>query len=385
MSSTLPKCRFDVAVLGGGPAACAASLALSTKGLGVVQLRRDDLPDAVSYGEHLAPGAKPAMLKLGLNLDDVLTPRHHRPSHGILACWGGDEPYSNDYIYSPFGSGWNLDRTAFDNGLLTAVEKSGVEVWRLTSVDRIEKGDDRWSLAVKRPTGPRELTCRFLMDATGRAAALARRFGCRPQLTDKLVGLYARISGSRKQEQTLIIEACRDGWWYSVPLADGDHIVVFMTDSDLLPKGGKAKVELWMKHLAESQIVRQRTGDLARPPVIRAAPASSQCLKIHGGVGWLAIGDASMAFDPLSARGLEKAFEDSLRAADTVSGVLGGARWVPADFTEAQNQSFSKYLGDRHHFYSREQRWPDCTFWRRRNCHPGTRPESFRAESRPCP
>jgi 2-polyprenyl-6-methoxyphenol hydroxylase-like FAD-dependent oxidoreductase len=151
-----------------------------------------------------------------------------------------------------------------------------------------------------------------------------------------------------------------------VPLANGDHVAVYMTDSDLLPAGRAAITKFWLRRFVGSEHVKRRIGYLANPPDVRVAPASTQCLDTHAGNRWLAVGDASMAFDPLAAVGMEKAFEDGCLAADHVSSILRGQPWTPDDYTNIQNRAFAEYLDERHHYYSLEQRWNNSKFWTRR-------------------
>ena len=357
----------DTLILGSGPAAFATAIGSAEAGASVTVLKRVVSGAKVTFGEHLAPKAKVYLHQLGLA--GVLGVAPQRPSHGITSVWGAAQPHTRDYISNPYGCGWNLDRAAFDRAGLDAARTKGADVFeisRLDAVDRTDNGEG-WVLAVTTPIGRRSLTGRFLIDASGRAAVLARRLDLRPVRHDKLVGLYGRITGQANEEANLLVEAVSEGWWYSAPLADGSLVAVFMTDVDLIPAGSKARADFWRSQLRASEATRARIADPPSNPMLHVAPAGSQSLSIHGGPNWLAVGDASMAFDPLAAVGITKALQDGLKAADYAKMALDEGTWSPDAYTGTQNTAFRNYLHQRMNYYRMEQRWPRSLFWQRRH------------------
>jgi flavin-dependent dehydrogenase len=77
--------------------------------------------------------------------------------------------------------------------------------------------------------------------------------------------------------------------------------------------------------------------------------------------GWVAVGDAASAYDPLSSLGICKALESGLRAGKAIAeGRLDEYEaWV--------RSSFEDYLRTREAYYAMEQRWPASPFWRARH------------------
>src|SRR5207247_2461927 len=76
-----------------------------------------------------------------------------------------------------------------------------------------------------------EIHARVLVDATGRAAAVARRLGARRLCHDRLVCAYAVLDGERAEDGRSLVESCRDGWWYATPLPGGRALAGFFTDA----------------------------------------------------------------------------------------------------------------------------------------------------------
>lgn len=352
-------------VLGSGPAAYAAALAISATGRSVTLLRRVRPGGEQIYGEHLAPGSKAHLARLGL--DSILAGSAHRASHGITSVWGASAPHIRDYLFNPYGCGWNLDRATFDRALADEGVLRGLHLLDVDHIEAANRTDEGWQIVAATPAGRSAVTGRFAIDATGRAAAFARRLGLRCERRDRLVGLYARLEHVPCEDANLLLEAAPDGWWYTVPLSDDALVAVFMTDSDLLPAGTTARARYWLAQLDACEATRARIGNLHCAPTLHVAPAGSQSLTVHAGLNWLAVGDASMAFDPLAAAGIAKALEDGLNAAQHVERALGVGDWSPDAYTQTQNTAFRGYLDTRTSYYRMEQRWPSSLFWQRRH------------------
>ena len=245
--------------------------------------------------------------------------------------------------------------------------RRGLHLLDLAYIEAADRTDEGWQIVAATSVGRTAVTGRFVIDATGRAAAFARRLGLRCARRDRLVGLYARLEHVPCADANLLLEAAPNGWWYTVPLCDDVLVAVFMTDSDLLPAGAAPRSAYWLAQLDACEATRARIGDLRCPPTLDVAPAGSQSLSVHAGPNWMAVGDASMAFDPLAAAGIAKALEDGLSAARHVERALGEGDWSPDAYTQMQNAAFRGYLDARTNYYRMEQRWPRSLFWQRRH------------------
>jgi flavin-dependent dehydrogenase len=212
-----------------------------------------------------------------------------------------------------------------------------------TAPVRIEGGPGEWSLGLRgdQTGGGRTLHAQFLVDATGRAAWLARWMGQLPHRHDCLIGIHGLVVApdrTREISHALWIEASENGWWYSAPLRSDDLVVVYMTDADLLAGHSGGPNAVWRQRLREAPRTLERLRGLDLPAKVRVAPAQSQRLARVFGRGWAAVGDAACAFDPLSPSGIRKALEDGVRAASAVAaagevlrllGIRGGVHpWV---------------------------------------------------------
>jgi flavin-dependent dehydrogenase len=83
-----------------------------------------------------------------------------------------------------------------------------------------------------------------------------------------------------------------------------------------------------MRELRRTRLLRSLLPNAAGPTGLTARPAGSLSFEAAAGRGWLALGDAAFAPDPLSGMGIEFAVESAGRAAAAV----GGADPAFADF-----------------------------------------------------
>jgi 2-polyprenyl-6-methoxyphenol hydroxylase-like FAD-dependent oxidoreductase len=142
-----------------------------------------------------------------------------------------------------------------------------------------------------------------------------------------------------------------------------------MTDVDLLPRGGPAALRTWWQSEAgKTTLIRDRLGDVAAAEgALRVTWARSQRLSRAAGEGWLAVGDAAHAFDPLASQGIAKAIDGAPRWATTIASALSGETSALRQHQHQAAEAYASYRRRRQEYYRIEQRWPGASFWRRRH------------------
>jgi len=349
---------IDVAIVGGGPAGSTAAITLARLGLSVTVIERSAY-DALRIGETLPPTIRDTLSRVGLWRQ--FTEDGHAPSYGNCAAWGAPDLHANDYIFHAHGHGWHVDRARFDRMLATAAQDAGAvlrEGSRLLSCARCAEG---WQLILDSGPSPDRVVARFLVDASGRRACIARAHGATTVRHDRLIGiarLYSVECDAADLDSFTMIEAAESGWWYSAFLPGRRLITVFLTDSDLRPRHPDV-------HEARHTSARLRgCGSGSAQFVFSAATVS---LDRAIGPGWLAAGDAAAAFDPLSSQGISSAMRSGLAAADAIAGHAAGDGDALERYAADVDRSFARYLSSRQHYYGRERRWPRAPFWNRRH------------------
>ncbi|MCU7722768.1 hypothetical protein ODJ79_03485 [Actinoplanes sp. KI2] len=329
-----------VAVLGCGPAGAAAAITLAARGVDVVAI--DPRPAGEwEPGEGLPAAAGAALRKLGLW--PSFQAGGHLPSSGFVSCWGSDEPAFRPALLDPRGPSWQLDRVRFNQMLRDALGPALPH--RVTEVRR---NGPLWTISLP---GKPPISVNFIIDATGRSGRLRRS----PRRVDsRLVGITALVPDPSPDDAAGLVEAVPEGWWYASRVPGGRMVVALFTDASIA-----GTIDSWPDLLAKTALVGPRAR-WPRPDRLRTAAAGSSALERVAGPGWVAVGDAACAHDPLSSRGLHDALTSGTAAAEAIV-----ANSVPA-YAAQMAATYHAYLKDLGWYYRRETRFPDSPFWRAR-------------------
>jgi flavin-dependent dehydrogenase len=363
-----------IVIVGGGPAGATIAIGLARLGLKPVVLEAQPEPQA-KIGECLPPGANHLLKWLGLS--ERMSGDGHLPSYGNRSIWGAATPVEQDFLFGTRGLGWHLDRRKFEAELSGVARNAGVDWRNGTRLASFSLQQQRWLLQVKTPTGDECLEADFLVDATGRPARVARQLGAVQIQHDRLIGaavLMKPFAGKGIQDTFTLVEAVASGWWYSARLPDTTLMVVYMTDSDLVDHAMLSRADGWSAMLSETDYTRGRIqdGNYSQQTQPKLLPANTAHLSEMIGDGWLAIGDAAVAYDPLSSYGISSAMGSGFYAASAIADFLAGDRDAPVAYASIIQRAFAEYVVRHYHQYNLERRWADQPFWRRRHDDPSS-------------
>jgi flavin-dependent dehydrogenase len=273
------------------------------------------------------------------------------PSYQTASAWGAAEPIDRSFILGPYGNGWHVDRACFDAMLVDTAEQAGVRALRGVRVGKVERVDTGLRVEADEP-----VLAATIVDATGRTARLARMLGANRAQLDRLVCVARVFAIGSEPAGDTFIEAASDGWWYASPLPDQRRVIALFTDTHQVVRSRLATVDGWTDALARTEHV----GDLAcGVPCgkVRVTTSASHELEPPAGDGWIAVGDAAFAVDPLSSGGVEFALRSAAAAADVL---LGGDR---STYQRQIADEASEYRRLRAEIYGWEHRFADAAFW----------------------
>ena len=348
-------------MVGGGVAGCSCALALARKAAGVLLI--EETPAARwKIGETLGPASRPALQALGVW--EEFAQAGHLPCHGIASAWGWEGLAAKDFIFTLHGSGWQLDRASFESLLIAAVERSGARVHRGRPVEQVARDGGGWRVAL----GAESFSAKWLIDATGRRAMVARKAGAKREVLDQLVSIHrvaVSASGADRDSRTFI-ESSVDGWWYSTLTPGGRRTLSFQTDADLLP-GQTWRTADWFemrlrqtRHIA--RLVEGHGYVFHQMP--QSISAHTGRLEQVGGEGWIAVGDAAISYDPLSGHGLVHALQSGIAAAGALT--TADTATPHPSYGVSVERLWASFRDSRRDFYRMEKRFPDSSFWQRR-------------------
>ncbi len=173
------------------------------------------------------------------------------------------------------------------------------------------------------------MTARWVVDASGRAAVIARKLGAfRPLAEHPINSLWARFTGVKDWDGHELrtrfpkwAEATRTGrgwatnhlmgygWWcWIIPLKGGDVSIGLVYDARLFqPPAGATIGERLQAHFQTHPVGRELLGE-ARADGGRSARVFACCRTTRSAVagdGWVLAGDAAGFLDPLYSPGLD--------------------------------------------------------------------------------
>jgi flavin-dependent dehydrogenase len=358
--------RVDVAVIGAGPAGSAAALHLARDGWSV--LLADTGEARAARGETLLPAARLALERLGVW--EAFEQAGHPVCAGGRAVWGGAEETDLRHVFDPYGPARFIDRARFDADLRAAAAAAGARVRspvRVRLDGRAAEGGSMLRLAGG--AGESQVHARYVIDATGRRAALARRFGAQRIHIDALACAFVTLAPQTWAGAggETFVEACPLGWWYRAVDTAGRMTVTLFSDADLLKAAGATRATGWFALYGESKGAGElplSATDLTGPPAVTSATLGR--LSQTWGDGWVAAGDAALTLDPLAARGVTAALVGGLHAATALSAHDAGVSNSLTHYSRMLDWVFDQHLASRADYYGLETRCAEFPFWRRR-------------------
>jgi flavin-dependent dehydrogenase len=324
--------------------------------------------DDLRIGEHLHPSAALALRDIASRANQSLDT--HFASAGIEAYWGSETANHMDYFAHPGQHGLNLSRPLFDTDLARACELSGATVLRSATLTRALRRKIDWDVAIAVDGNTQNCRVSFIVDATGRAAKFSRGQGAKVHGQDRQIAIVAFMNGSTNDFNNTrsLVETHEMGWWYTAPLGPTRSICMLITDDDLLPRGADSTLcGWWLEQLRRTVELVRRFPDFRPCQRLAVRSARSQLLGPLCGPGWLAVGDAAMAFDPLASQGISKALDHGKRAASSIAAYLSGDALSLERLALQLNQEYAAYRAARADYYRIEMRWPQSVFWKRRH------------------
>jgi flavin-dependent dehydrogenase len=396
------RAGFDVVVLGGGPGGSVCAARLASRGRSVVVLERDHHP-RFHLGESLLPNSLAVLDAIG-----ALEPVRARflVKRGARFVDAADARRSARYAFAEaFGAKWDhafqVPRDEFDELLFRHAGACGAELREGWEAERVltrpaTDGARAAGVQARSPEGQvHTIPARFVVDATGREALVARAAGDVRRIAHlDRTAIYTQVRGAWRDTadregdiQIVVFGAGEErGWFWFIPFADGRTSMGAVVSSAWVQSRRSASAAsaasapgafaalgghghchchchchchstetLLDAALAEAPAASAMVAGAERLFVPRATADFSFRVRTIHGPGWLALGDAAGFIDPLFSTGAHLAMHGALRAADAIDAALGEGDLSPARFdgwAHEQRAGVNLFLGAVQAFYA---------------------------------
>lgn len=226
-------------------------------------------------------------------------------------------------------SGFQVDRSVLDEHILALAQESGCLLRRPAKIVAMELGGEgNNEVTIDYEGNQHQIRARWVVDASGRAAMIARKKGLYKALTEHPINsIWARFKGVRdwdcyemRQQHPAYARACNTGrqwatnhltgygWWcWIIPLKGGDTSIGLVYDRRLYtPPEGANLTERLKKHLLLNPVGRELLSNVeAVPGDVHAYSQLAYSVSEIVGDGWILAGDAAGFLDPFYSPGLD--------------------------------------------------------------------------------
>jgi len=315
--------RWDVVVVGAGPAGATTALLLARAGASVLLVDRARFPRDKACSEYLSPATTEILQRLGGGILDAVEGSAHAKLYGmkvVAPCGaamcgrfrGGPRPYS-----------FALPRTTFDTILVVAAARAGAEVRECVTVENLVFDHGTVAAVVGRSgDGKRETYgSRVVVGADGLRSVVARRLGLVRSSPPRRVAFTAHVADVAGIDGVGELHVSERGYVGLGPVGDGITTVALVLPLATVRREGLGGGRDFRRSFfAELEQFPGLTGRFDPRRLVRDVLATgpfaqwSRTATAPGG-GALLVGDAADFFDPFTGQGIYAALRGAELAA----------------------------------------------------------------------
>lgn len=307
--------KTDVILLGGGIAGLVLSLLLQRRKIDHVVIDRIQKQKSMALAETLPPSAMPLLERLDLLdlFDEVAIKR----TYGYHAMVGGRLQSQDFFQSNPFKYGLKIDKQALEEEL---AESAGQSIIACKQVNQIVSTDDGVQVSINQDGADKTFAGNVLVDATGRKRAGLEALGVPIINHGKQLAFSCHLPIYKHSDllYDVVTETFPKGWGIVSALNKQEQVMTLYTDLSDGHSKDFGDYANWAELLQETIYLKHYLSQETSPQVVGQI-ANTSVPERFAHQNWLAIGDAAMAFDPLSSHGITNAIYTANRAANCLA------------------------------------------------------------------
>jgi len=351
--------RYDVAVIGCGPAGAVVSRELSRFGYRVLAVAGERRFGAIEgLSERAWNGLKHSGCRRALS---VIGPEVRRVAH-----WNGEDFEGNRERI--------VDRKKLDLALLQDAGDAGARVIRARA-RTVKHGRNGWRIAFGAHSNVPPAEAGFVIDARGRGARRGKSSWISGPAT---MSLGRRYKPLRSDLALTWLTTFESGWVWCAADGQGTAVVQIIRSIETEPLPPRRRLDRYFDTTLRKVAGIETVVDIHKPVgAIHGRDGGSALCSDPVAHDHARVGDAAFSIDPLSGHGMFEAISGALALAPVVNTLLrepGNADIALGFYRDKLNADFERMGRTGRDFYRQEQRWPDFSFWRERQSWPDEEP-----------
>ncbi|WP_299685740.1 FAD-dependent monooxygenase [uncultured Dokdonia sp.] len=348
--------KTDVIIIGSGISGLTLSLLLERKQIPHIVLHRVQKQKVMALGETLPPSAM-ALLE-ELELLSFFQENALRKTYGYHAVWGSKALQTTNFFTSnPFKYGLKIDK----QGIQTALKaKVASHILPFDLLDTINHTKSKVTVTITHKKEKQHIEGNYIVDATGRNRVLLQSLQIPIKQYDELLAFSCHLPKKKHKHMIheVVTESFAGGWGIVSGLDKETQVMTLYTTKNTGLHKQLTAYSHWKTILSGTKYLRKYLAKEV-PNTIHGGKADSSAPQQIAGENWIAIGDAAIAFDPLSSHGITNAIYTAHRACEAFT----SPSYSLQEYHQDMQAILTTYLDTKNTLYLREQRWPENEFW----------------------
>ncbi len=373
--------KFDVAIVGGGPAGatCGGLLKKYRPGLKVGIFERDVFPR-----EHVGESQLPLISRIldELGVWDKVEAANFPVKIGATYRWGNSQDLwdfnfvaGGNFIDTPRPAklegqrqqtAFQVDRAIYDKILLDHAQELGCEVFEGAAVREVRKDGDR-IISLLLDNGD-EVHANYFVDASGHTGFLRRAMGVGTEepsslknisiwdyWTDAEWAVSLGIGGTRVQVMSISY-----GWLWFIPLGPDRTSVGLVCPADYYKQQGVKPEELYLRAIADEPRISALLSNANREKKLSTTKDWSFMADRLVGDNWFLTGESAGFADPVLAAGMTLAHASARDVAYSILAMgQGRDQWLKDEYNERNRKKILQHIRFADYWYSANGHFTD--------------------------